>query len=397
MVLTHNINWDQEFAGERKYLNALNNMKISGVSRTTAFFHKQAKRGKISGVREDQADEAATIVDNIIGVLNRTYGENWDFHFTPKRDYADVYFELRVIIIFPVLEITNQDDLSHTIRDLIVSFKVGFCHFTIEEIKGTRGKLEYLEWKTGYLHSHIPSNRYSGFNSVFNLSSFCTAPDINEVLMDINGNYSEELFESFLYNIQSMVEWESIEGRPHIRMNSIHVSPNDYLQPKIISPTSLAKHYENFLLKVTPEFESSLNFVFKDGKYQVKKDKALQDNIKNILKSNSAVALELIIREEEDNYIGYDTNAVITDFSVTEKFQGLNFETGVREAPYFYIQARKVEFSVDDYTGEQTIDINNYKVHPKFLNYVTTKLDKQLYKKSIRDYSIRKYHQSNNA
>lgn len=397
MYLTHNTNITYNFSEERAYLERLNAMKISGHSRTTQTFYKFAKRNRFLNIQPSEAESQSLIVDSMITVLNRTYDTNWDFHYVPTISIrGKVVLEMYVTILFPEINITNQYDHEHLIKDLIVTFKVDFNHFKIEEIRGTRATMEFKEWSVGYLHSHLPSNKYLNFRNVFHLSSFCTAADINGVLIDINNNYQEELFESFLYNIQSMVEWESIEGRPHIRMQNIEVSQNKYTQPKLISNNKLKNYFNVFAQYVDPAFLNNLDFVYKEDRYNINQNKNLQDLMKTVLNQNPITSRELIIIEGDESYYGFDQESVINGNSVQDKF-ARSITSGVPEYPYFYIQDRKIEFKVEDFEGEQTVNIDNYKVHPKFLEYATNKLNEKLYIKSVRDHTIRKHSQSADA
>jgi len=185
--------------------NTIKNCKVSGNIRKTNWLYNRALKGFFYGIEaknEEVAKNFADQMDSMISVLNETH------------------------------LISNSNNENHTIKGLIVSFRVRKSGLTNEnsqsiyafyDIKGTRSYQSYEEWFVGYLHSHLPANRFSSFSDAMRFSDFCLGDDteIRYQQESLYEEYSPEMFQLFLWTLSSIVNWESIEGVPHINMNRI--------------------------------------------------------------------------------------------------------------------------------------------------------------------------------
>ncbi len=165
-----------------------------------------------------------------------TFPEKFDFYtFNKKhyyraffRDELDYYFryktsisnfikeniKLEVVIYYPNIEISNRDYLKHKIEDLYV--KVVFPIYNpmqLVELKGMRATITKNEFDKRYSHSHLPRGGYQDF------SKFCLGSS------EMRGYFQKEFITKdktkiyqFLFTLENYLEYESIEGTPHIRM-----------------------------------------------------------------------------------------------------------------------------------------------------------------------------------
>ena len=95
---------------------------------------------------------------------------------------------------------------------------------------------------------------------------------------------------------------------------------------------------------------------------------------------------KLLVSQVGDKYYGYEHPFINSPEDMKAMFTARN------ELPHFYLRSNKVEFNVEPYAGELP-DINKYKVHPKFIEYASTRLEQELYYKSVRKSTFEKYHQ----
>lgn len=365
-------------------------LKITGTIRTTNWFYKSALKDRFYGISSSDARNFATQIDSMITVLNRVYEDKWDFHLEPifEGDYF-LYYKISVVIHYPEFIIENSDGRQHTIKDLLVTFDIqnnGDDEYHIYNLHGTRGFMSYAEWFVGYRHSHLTSNKPTSFNDVFITGSFCTGSgEINDVMATLWENgYSEEHFEMFLHTLNTVAEWESLEGIPYIKMESITIGKKQNLSD--VSDSSVKLYYDYIFNALS---DVDFDFVFSDNRYKIKQNEKYENIIKNIIINNmQSYWSKLLVTKVGDKYYGYSHPEIIDLHDMFNNVDG--------EKPYTLIQNYVVQFEVEQYSGELP-DINNYKVHPKILNYAARELEKQLYYKSVRKSTIEKYNQGNNA
>lgn len=117
------------------------------------------------------------------------------------------------------ITIRNSIEMTRNIGDIVV--KVGFDHYMNDNApypelhinsgpRGTRMTYTSIDAASGYQQSHLPSG-------IAHFSSFCTG----------SGDYSLSApskveIELWTHKIRQLLEWESLEGGPHIRMENIN-------------------------------------------------------------------------------------------------------------------------------------------------------------------------------
>lgn len=379
--------------------NTIKNSKTSGNIRKTRWLYVRALKGFFHGVKkndEDIAKNFANQMDSMISVLNDVHGENWDFDIrSTNNDYGFAGFKLYVVINYPNINITNSEGDNHNIKNLVVSFRVkdselenseGYPVYGMYDIRGTRSSMTYEEWFIGYLHSHLSTNKFQSFSDAFRLGEFCLGEDteIRYQQENLYAEYSPEMFQLFLWTIDSIVNWESLDGVPYVRMNKITIG-TEASQVSMSDKRNLEEYYDN-----VRKFVDSLNvdFVFSESRYKIKQNNKFERFIHNlVVEYLSDYWRRLLVSKVGDKYYGYEHPVINTPEEMKAMF------TNSREGlPHFYLRSNKVEFNVEPYGGELP-DINNYKVHPKFIEYVSTRLEQELYYKSVRKSTFEKYHQ----
>jgi len=134
-----------------------------------------------------------------------------------------------------------------------------------------------------------------------------------------------------------------------------------------------------------------LDFVFSENRYKIKQNEKFERFLHSIvLKDLSNYWKYLLTIKVGDKLYGYDHPKIHTADELKSKF------TEYRETPHFYLRDNKIEFKIEEYSGELP-DVNKYKIHPKFLQYVATKLEQELYYNSVRKSTFERYNQLANA
>lgn len=387
-------------------------LKLSGTIRTTAWFYKAVKKGRFKRLVHDYRNEQEVLnfcnqIDSIITILNSVYDNKWDFHLEPVFDdfipNTLKYFKLKVIIHYPEFNIINSNGLSHTIKDLLVSFSIMKYDGTDSEgnyqaqylprqLTGTRATLSYEEWFVGYQHSHLRVNKPSDFYDVFDAGDFCTGSgEINEVFATLWENgYSEEHFEMLLHTVNTVAEWESLEGTPHIKMQSIGIGKKQSLSD--MSESRTKDYYSSLVTYMQSHYPSiDADFVYSDNRFKIKQNEKFDNFLKQfIIDFMPDYWDKILVKKINGNYVGYSHPKIYSQEQMEQKF------TTLGEKPYTIIQNLVLDFEVLPYSGELP-DINLYNVHPKLINYAAREFEKQLYNKSVRESTIEKYYQNNNA
>lgn len=132
------------------------------------------------------------------------------------------YYKVPVTIKFPEIKINNSKDDSHIIRDLYISINLIICKrlpnltdtfnwVKLGNILGKRGVMSENEIMLDYIHSHI---------SMWN-GTYCEG-QLSEIKGHYNNSpYNEDKLEAFLISFESGIQWESLEGIPHRKINNI--------------------------------------------------------------------------------------------------------------------------------------------------------------------------------
>ena len=365
-------------------------LKLTGTIRTTNWFYKTALKNRFYTVDSSNATAFATQMDSMITVLNRVYEDRWDFHLNPVfNDSKFSFYEIYVQIHYPEIIIINSENRTHTIKDLIVTFMLrnnGDGQIVPYDLRGTRATMSYDEWFIGYRHSHLTGNKPNSFEDVFYPGEFCTGSgEINDVMAILwEEGYVEEQFEMFLFTINSFVEWESLEGVPHVRMERISVVGPARISD--FSDTSLQSYY----LSIFNVIENlNVDFVFSENRYKIKQNEKFNNLIKNIIIRDMPSSWDkLLVKKVDDKYYGY-SHPQIEDMSN-------HFLNSNEEKPYTIIQNLVLEFDVETYSGELP-EIDSYEVHPKILKHAARELEQKLYYQSVRKSTIEKHNQNSNA
>lgn len=111
-------------------------------------------------------------------------------------------------LYYPEINITNSLNIKHKIIDLVVFLPITAENFN-ERIKGVRFAYTPAELNTGYAHSHMNGNQ--------GLTDFCRGggSPFDNLIMSMQEGFTDGKFELFLFQLQSYLEWESVEGKPY--------------------------------------------------------------------------------------------------------------------------------------------------------------------------------------
>lgn len=129
-----------------------------------------------------------------------------------------------IIVHFPYLTVTNENDRSVDITHLFVKVKVD----TNGQERGyfTMNRSEYTldQFRSSYCHSHLPRIDYNHLER-FNSPCLGSGP-IRHTQDSLNINFDEEIWQLFCFELDQYVRRESLTGGPYIRMEAIGTGNN---------------------------------------------------------------------------------------------------------------------------------------------------------------------------
>lgn len=195
-------------------------------------------------------------LDSIKNACERVFPGNWDIDYNCRREFSQENINQsscsstwKLYIRFPKITITNSKKETVEINDLIIviEFRRDFLKFKNAYIYGTVFSATNKLYASKFRHSHLPSaDDFTSFNT------FCLgSSDVASIMMRLSTEpFNPYLFETFLYQLDAYVKWESLEGGPYYRMNTIGTDRNNNrsLTPPININTYFKQCIDNKLI-----------------------------------------------------------------------------------------------------------------------------------------------------
>jgi len=322
------------------------------------------------------------VVDSMAECLDSIYPEKWDILLQRRevktRDERDRYvyttpaenpFTVEFIIHFPIINMVNSQDEKHTIKDLYVKLvnKSNGSNFTFKKFTGRRMSASKEEIYSKYQHSHLPSRAYrapgrddSRDYGAFYWRNFCLGEsEIRQVLTMLESTYSEGNFKLLLLQLEEYVNWESIEGTPHIHMRSVMGNTKS----KMLT-TDMVVSYADSLKNRLPSKE--IDFALAGNQVRVIQNEKFEEYLRLYSNHNSYNADIIARKGPTGKYYRYrflNSNISSDHLSSPEELEVFGFMFG----------QERVDFKVLD--ANQEIDKTFY-LHKQIKEYVTEQIEK---------------------
>ena len=337
----------------------------------------------------------------MIKIFEQKFQGNQDLAFEVKEKEDGFKLCPYFKVLYPEIEITNTNKEKHTIKNLVVVFSLKwdscFRKWKIDEMRGLRLTLSYLELNKSYSHSHlsfssITSNFKSMTSSKFCLGSSTLGMSIAEYNTESNKEQSNLILEGILYTLDTYVTWESLEGVPH---NYIH-----NLLP--LGGTPVNDSYLNFhSIRVVKSLKENkiplaLDYGVMNDSIFIKNSLENAEFFKGILQ-NSSISERYSIQRE---YLCFHSQgetflqAASNFYSVTQirDLAKEHKETYLYNLskPFTFFNGRKHSLVFSFYMEKKIQkDEQNIIIYPKFLKHVYRKLESQIQKARLRSQAVR--------
>ena len=326
----------------------------------------------------------------LLDLFEAKYKENWDlgFEYIGGNDFRP-YLK----VIYPKFTITNTANESHLIKDLIVIHKIGFSDrsnsiYTYQPQGGRLSKTK-LEIASGYQQSHLPS--HSGWRDLpFNTETFCVGgdTDVSRMIAEFEVEMDWDRYELYLFCIDSMITWESLEGAPYRRMSTVKHALNSRVTS--VNSNNVRDIVDCIIMNKVP---LDVDFYVDQGLFRIKPNERANQFIKTI-----------ILREF--NFTKYRSMLVTRVPNTFDEFLQLKAENQpgadyeiVAKSHYTIFRGEKVfaKKIKEDSRNEKPTPIEEYIVYPKLLKDVLKQLESRIYSKAVTKSGIKIYNSLDNA
>ena len=337
----------------------------------------------------------------MIKIFEQKFQGNQDLAFEVKEKEDNFKLCPYFKVLYPEIEITNTNKEKHTIKNLVVVFSLTwdsyFKKWKIDEMRGLRLTLSYLELNKSYSHSHLSSSSFTGYFKSMTSSKFCLGSStlgmsIAEYNTESDKEKSNLVLEGILYTLDTYVTWESLEGVPH---NYIHnLLP---LGGTPVDGSSLDSHslrVVNFLKE--NKIPLALDYGVIKGSIFIKNSLVNAEFFKNILQNSSIPGGYSIQREYLCFHSQGETflQAASNFFSIPQvrdlakEYEQLYLHN--LSKPFTFFNGRKHSLVFSFYMEKKIQkDEQNIIIYPKFLKHVYRKLESQIQKARLRSQAVR--------
>lgn len=315
-----------------------------------------------------------------LDLFEAKYKDNFDLglHYDGYDFYP--YFK----VLYPEFIITNSKGREHTIRDLVVIHEVAYKdgHVYTKHPMGGRLSKTLLEIAAGYQQSHLNSRGSWNKNPFNDYNRFCVGgdTDVSRMIAEFEVEIDWDRYELYLFCIDSMVTWESLEGVPYIRMEVIENALNNRV-------TTVNKSYVNRVVSYIEKEKLPLdvNFYIAGNRYRIRPDERANAFVKDIILkvcnfSEYKSILVSRVPNTFDQFLQMKAKGAFTsEFEVKAKEQYMIFRG----------EKRYAKMIKKDQRQEQTLNIEDYNVYPNFLKDVLKQLECRIYEKAVTKSGIK--------
>ena len=337
----------------------------------------------------------------MIKIFEQKFQGNQDLAFEVKQEVDCFKLYPYFKVLYPEIEITNTNKEKHIIKNLVVVFPLkwdsSFKKWKIDEIRGLRLTLSYLELNKRYPHSHLSSlHLTSTFKSMtstkFCLGSSTLGMSIAEYNTESNKEQSNLVLEGILYTLDTYVTWESLEGVPHNYIRNLLPFGGDPVSDSSLDSHSL--RVINFLKE--NKIPLALDYGVMHGSIFIKNSLENAEFFKGILQNSSISGSYTLQKEylcfpsQGDTFLQAASNfysvAQVRDLAkgyAQDNLYNLS-------KPFTFFNGRKHSLVFSFYMEKKIQkDEQNIIIYPKFLKHVYRELESQIQKARSRSQAVR--------
>lgn len=213
----------EEFLKTLNWQNIINNAKNTSCNKFTLVKLNQfVIDNKLQFTEENLKDETEESILEIIYLINYL---------------IKYYYEIssaKIIIHFPKVTITNENDKSIDIFDLYAKVKVNKNGTIYRDLEFCKATYTEAQWNCKYIHSHIQS--VSNYSPEEWKSSCLGGGPLSQTIPALRVDSNIDLWPLFCLELERYVAVESLKGGPYKRLETISIK-------------GTSAYYDNFVNK----------------------------------------------------------------------------------------------------------------------------------------------------
>lgn len=326
----------------------------------------------------------------LLDLFDAKYKNLYDLGFTFDGSSFYPYFK----VLYPKFTITNTNGDLHTIKDLVVIHTVAYNpnnggHIYTKHPMGGRLSKTKLEIAACYQQSHL-SGHNEWNKQPFYVSSFCVGgdTDVSRMIAEFEVEMDWDRYELYLFCVDSMITWESLEGVPYRKMRDIKNALNNKV-------TSANQNQVNTLVNriIKDKIPLDLDFYIDKGLYRIRPNEKADEFVKNlVLQCFDFDKYKFILVSRVPNT--FNEFLQMKAEQATEK----QFNITVPDQ-YTLFRGKKVfaKLIKEDTRNEPVVSLENLIVYPNFLKDVLSQLESRIYGKAVTKSGIKIYNSFSNA
>lgn len=155
---------------------------------------------------------------DVYSIFVHHFGEDKvDIQDVPQNiNTPDQEFNVHILVYFPKVKVTNENNKSIIIYDLFARVTVNANGRLENQFELTRSTFTREQFRSGYVHSHLPSYTYC----MWHTSCLGSGP-IGHTYSRLLVQYDECTWMLFCRELDEYVHVESLRGGPYIRLESV--------------------------------------------------------------------------------------------------------------------------------------------------------------------------------
>lgn len=318
-----------------------------------------------------------------VDIFEDKYKDNWDLHFhkTTEGDFKVIF-----IVRYPEITITNSEGAIHYIKELLVGHPLVWKnnHLYTGAVKGTRLCKNKYEIKRGYQQSHLP-NTSTWLNAPFYFSNFCLGSDTDVVRMlaEFDFEMDWERYELYLFCIDSMLSWESLEGVPYSKIKDITTAFNQ----KIADGSWTVQATKIVFQIIKNKVPLDVDFYISENRYKIKTSERTISFIRRIIDQLSL----------PEGYLAYRIPNTFNQYVTTTSADPSKAIFTINSTAYLIFRGSILYPRVITQKEKATVEEKDFIINPYILKNVIRELEFRLYEKAVTKSGIKKHHSLNNA
>lgn len=382
---------DNDKLDHNSYGYIVHNAMLMNTHKDKDFLQFLFDKGRLHFENYNNPDQKA--INEFFKLLNlfeAKYKDSYDLGFTWDGHNFRLYFK----VLYPDFVITNSAGHSHRIIDLFVVHQVAYStrdegHIYTKHPMGGRFSKTKFEIASAYQQSHLPG--YVDWPKIpFDCTTFCVGgdTDVNRMISEFEVEMDWDRYELYLFCVDSMVTWESLEGVPYRKMADI----KNALSNKV---TSANQNYVNTVISKiqNDKIPLDLDFYVEKGLYRIRPNEKANEFVKNIvLQCFTFNMYKTILVSRVPN-----TFSEFLQMRVEGQSEE-HFEVTAKQ-DYTIFRGQKVfaKMIKEDKRNAPVLSLEEYIVYPNFLKDVLSQLESRIYGKAITKSGIKIHNSLSNA